>query len=323
MTTGMSGFGLLRRRPWGGIVAVALGVFFLPVKAGEPTMAAAHHRVVFAQDTLANDWRRAQAIELEREFGRHPRVSFRYTDAQGSAAHQIQDIEEALARGVDLLIVSARDAELTARVVEKARAAGVRVMLLSRRVSTDAYDVFIHADNADIGRRAARRLVQRLKGKGRILVLQGVPTASTAIERTEGFLDEIARSPGIQVVAVKPADYLRDKAVAAIEEARAEGLRFDAIYAQSDSMAAGARIALRRAGIDPRGIPIVGIDYIAEAREAIRKGEQDASFVYPTFAREGVAAALKLLAGRRVPREIVVPTVMVTRDNVERVEPIF
>lgn len=319
----MSVFGLSRRRICQGIAVAVLGAFVLDAGAGEAGKLPVRYRVVFAQDTLANDWRRAQAVELEREFSRHPRVSFRYTDAQGNAAHQVQDIEDALARGVDLLIVSARDAELTARVVEKAKAAGVRVMLLSRRVSTDAYDVFIHADNADIGRRAARRLVQRLKGKGRILVLQGVPTASTAIERTEGFLEEIARSPGIQVVAVKPADYLRDKAIAAIEEARAEGLRFDAIYAQSDSMAAGARVALRRAGIDPRGIAIVGIDYITEAREAIRKGEQDASFVYSTFAREGAAAALKLLAGQPVPREIVVPTVMVTRDNVERVEPIF
>jgi len=294
--------------------------------AGTPALAAEparEWRVVFAQDTLANDWRRAQAEGLAREFARHPRIRFRYSDAQGNTARQVQDIEDALEQGVDLLMVSPRDVELMAPVVAKARRQGVKVILLSRRVAGNDYDVFIRADNADIGSRAGRYLIRRLKGKGAVLVLQGVPTASTAIERTEGFVRELGRTPGMRIVALRAADYLRDKAVAAVEQVIGEGLRFDAIYAQSDSMAAGARVALRRAGIDPRQLPIVGIDYIAEAQAAIRAGEQEASFVYPTFAREGAEAALKLLSGRPVPREIVVPSTMVTRDNVERIAPIF
>lgn len=293
------------------------------VAADAPQPAQRIWKVVFAQDTLANDWRRAQAQELEKAFQRHSEVKFRYTDGQGNTAQQVQDIEDALAEGIDLLIVSPRDAELMAPVIAKVKQRGVRVVLLSRRVAGDAYDTYIRADNIDIGRRAARYLAQRMKGKGSILILQGVPTASSAIERTEGFLQELKRSPGLRVAGVKPADYLRDKAAAVIDEALAQGLRFDAIYAQSDSMAAGARVALKRAGIDVRKLPTVGIDYIAEARGAIRAGEQGASFVYPTFAREGADAALRLLAGKPVPREIIVPAVLVTQDNVEKVEPIF
>lgn len=290
-----------------------------------PTGAGAEEtwRVVFAQDTLANDWRRAQAEGLAREFRRYPRIDFRYTDGGGNSARQIQDIDDAIARGIDLLIVSARDAELTAPVVEKAKAHGIRVILLSRRVAGDAYDCFIRADNQAIGRQVAQRLARRLKGKGGILVLQGVPTASTAIERTAGFVAEIERNPGLRIVALKSADYLRDKAIAAVEEVMGQGIRFDAIFAQSDSMAVGARLALRGAGIDPRTIPLVGIDYIAAARAAILSGEQDASFVYPTFVREAADAAARLLAGKPVPREIIVPSLMVTRDNAARVAPIF
>lgn len=314
-------------RTWLGCLrmwALGLAVLLPAMPAGADTAPAkAGQRVVFAQDTLANDWRRAQALGLEKEFRRYPQVRFRYTDANGNTAQQIQDIEDALAQGVDLLIVSARDAEMTAPVVAKAKRQGVRVILLSRRVSTDAYDTFIHADNTELGRRAAQRLKQRLKGKGAILVLQGVATASTAIERTDGFLKEIGRSPGLRVAAIKPADYLRDQAIVAVEEVLAQGLRFDAIFAQSDSMAVGARAALKRAGIDVRKVPIVGIDYIAEAREAIRAGEQDASFVYPIFVKETVGAAVRLLAGKPVPRQIAVTSQMVTRANVEKIEPIF
>jgi len=279
--------------------------------------------VAFAQDTLGNDWQRAQTQGLEAAFRRHPDIRFIHTDAGGSSAQQVQDIEDLVARGIDLLITSPRDAALMAPVIERVKARGIPVILLSRRTTSDAHDSFIRADNRDIARQAARRLAARMGGQGRILMLQHIPTTTPAIERTEGFLEELRRYPAMRVVAVKRADSLRDKAILATEEALAEGLAFDAIYAQSDSMAAGARTALRRAGIEPRTIPTTGIDYIAEAREAIRAGEQDASFVYPTFAAEGADIAVRILRGEKVPHEIVVPSQMVTRDNVERVEPIF
>jgi ribose transport system substrate-binding protein len=283
-----------------------------------------HRWVVgFAQDTMANDWRRAQTEALAAAFARHPEVRFVFTDAGGNTARQVLDIENMVSSGVDLLITSPRDAELMAPVIERVRSRGVPVVLLSRRTSSDAHNSFIRADNREIARQAARHLASRLGGKGRILMLQHIPSTSVAIERTEGFLDELGRYPGLRVVATKQADSMRDKAVQAVEQVLAEGLEFDAIYAQSDSMAAGARAALKRAGRAPGSIPIVGIDYIAEAQAAIRSGEQDASFRYPTFAEEGAAIAMQILRGQAVAQEVVVESVKVTRDNVDRIKPIF
>jgi ribose transport system substrate-binding protein len=166
-------------------------------------------------------------------------------------------------------------------------------------------------------------MARQLKGKGNILMLQGVPTATTAIARSEAFLAELKQHPGLRVSAVKVGNYLRADAIRAVEEALQEGVPFDAIYSQSDSMAAGARVALRKAGRDPGKVLIVGIDYIAEAREAIRRGEQSASFTYPTCAAEAAAIVLDIGHGKAVPKRVVVDSVMVTRDNVEQVEPIF
>lgn len=281
------------------------------------------YRVAFAQDTLTNDWRKAQTLGLEEGFKHHPEVRFAYTDANGNSARQIQDIEDLVGKGLDLLITSPRDAELMSPVVAKVMARGIPVLLLSRRISGDTYTSFIRADNRAIARQAAQRLAQRLKGKGAILILQHIPTTTPAIERTEGFLEELKKHPRLSVAAIKRADSLRDKAILAVEEALAEGLKFDAIYAQSDSMASGARAALKRAGIAPSRLPIIGIDYIAESREAILAGEQDASFVYPTFAKEGVETAMKILRGQPVQKEIVVQSPMVTQENAARIAPIF
>mgnify|MGYP000894752955 CR=1 FL=1 len=282
------------------------------------------HVVAFAQDTMANDWRAAQVRDLRDALAKEPDIEFVFTDAKGETARQVKDIEDFAARGVDVLITSPRDAELMREPIARVHRRGTPVILLSRRVKGDAFTQFIAADNRAIARQAAQYLARRLNGKGRILVLQGVPTASVAIERTAGFAEEIRKYPGLSISAVRPADYLRAMAILRVEEVLAEKIPFDAIYAQSDSMALGAILALRKAGIDPKQIPITGIDYIAEARDAIRRGDLDATFTYPTFGREGAAAAIRLLrGGQPPPKETMVDSVAVTRDNVDRIPPVF
>jgi ribose transport system substrate-binding protein len=88
-------------------------------------------------------------------------------------------------------------------------------------------------------------------------------------------------------------------------------------------MAAGARLALKAAEIHPGSIPIVGIDYIPEARDAILSGEQTASFTYPTCGAKGAEIAVRILRGETVPRLIEVPSIQVTRENAEHIEPVF
>lgn len=83
-------------------------------------------------------------------------------------------------------------------------------------------------------------------------------------------------------------------------------------------------MALKNAGPDPRKTPITELDFISEARAAIRAGKRDASFTYPTFGHEGSEAALTLLRGGKLAaKERMLPSVTVTHDNVARVEPIF
>jgi ribose transport system substrate-binding protein len=280
--------------------------------------------VAFAQDTMANDWRAAQVRDLKNALARHADVEFVFTDANGDTARQVKDIEDFAAKGVDVLITSPRDAELMREPIARVHRRGIPVILLSRRVNGDEFTQFITADNKAIARQAARHLAKRLKGKGSILVLQHIPTTTPGQLRTEGFLEEIAKHPGIKVAAIKRADSQRALAIQKVEEALAEGLKFDAIYAQSDSMAMGALAALKQAGIDLGKMPITGIDYISEAREAIRRGELDATFTYPTFGKEGAESAIALLRGRKLAhKEVVIKSTPVTRANVERVQPIF
>lgn len=313
----------MQRRRFGLYALIGLsGLAGLPVFAAPP--ARKKYVVAFAQDTMANDWRAAQVRDLQEALATRPDIEFVFSDAKGDTARQVQDIENFAARGVDVLITSPRDAELMREPIARVYRRGIPVILLSRRVNGEEFSHFVTADNRAIARQAAQYLAKRLNGKGNILMLQHIPTSTPGQLRTEGFLDELKKYPGLKVVAIKQADSQRALAIQKVEEALTEKLPFDAIYAQSDSMAMGAILALKMAGRDPKQIPITGIDYIDEARTAIRNGELAASFTYPTFGREGAEAAITLLrGGKPARREVVVRSVAVTRDNVERIQPVF
>lgn len=292
--------------------------------AGADEGAAPRQFVVgFSQDNMSNDWRAAQVREMQRALEAYPDIRFVYRDARGQAARQAWNLEQLAEEGVDVLVTSPRDVRGMTPVISALHRQGKSVVLLTRRILTDDYTSFIGTDDREIARQAARFMAERMGGKGRVVMLRGVPTASTAIQREKGFLEELQRYPGIEVVASPVANYLRNEAIRVMEPLLARELRFDAIFAQNDGMASGARIALKKAGIDPKSIVIVGIDYIPEAREAIRNGEQAASFTYPTSGREGAETVVRILRGEAVPREQTVPFTMVTRDNVERVPTIF
>lgn len=279
--------------------------------------------VGFAQDTMTNDWRIAQVRELEREFQKYPWIKFFYTDAKGETARQIKDIEDMINLKVDVLITSPRDSTLMTPAIAKAYHKGIPVVLISRGIENEDFTIFIHPDNRQIARQAARYIAQRLQETGKVFILQHIPTTTPGIHRTEAFFDEMQKYPNIEIVGMKVANSLRSDAIRMTEEALQEGLEFDAIYAQSDSMASGARLALKKHGINPKTIIIIGIDYIAEAREAIRAQEQEASFTYPTGGKEGAEFAVKILQGETVPKEYILESIMVTQENIEKVEPIF
>jgi ribose transport system substrate-binding protein len=304
------------------------GLFLLVLIAASPLYPAdaadtPRYLVGYAQDTMSNDWRAAQVRQLQQAFSKYPDIRFIYTDARGDATKQIKDIEDLAYQKVDVLITSPRDAILSTQAISRVYQSGIPVVLITRAIRSDHYTSLVAPNDRQIAKKAARYMADKMNHKGNILMLKGVPTATTAIARTEGFLDEISNYPGINVVAIRDANYLRADAIKAVESVISQGIQFDAIYAQSDSMASGARLALKKAGINTKELLIVGIDYISEAREAIRLGEQDASFLYPTSAQQTVETVVKILHGKQVNKRVEVDSLLITRENVNKVEPIF
>lgn len=301
------------------LIWLALIALFLPFQAG----AGGSKKVIaFAQDNMANDFRKAQVFEARDAAAKHPQLSFVYSDAQGQTSLLIRQIDEFVTSKVDLIIVGTNDENAVVPSIAKAYKAGIPVVIVDRGINTDQYTTFINSDNILIGLLGAQYIAKRLNGKGQVLLFEGLPTADVTKLRSKGFLDEIGKHKGIKVIR-RTGNYLRRDAVVEMEKLMMDGIRVDAIFSESDSMLSGVRTVLNTRKLDPRSIVMVGCDYTSEARDAIRNGTQSGSILFPLGGRQSIDAALDIFAGKSVPKHIVIPVKLVNQENVEQVQPIF
>ncbi len=278
--------------------------------------------IAFAQDTMINDFRRAQVFEVRDELSKYPGISFVYSDGQGQTSLMIHQIEQFIKQKVDLLIVGTNDEKAIVPVVSKAFRSGIPVIVLDRGIQSSDYTTFVSSDNAKIGRLAAKYIAEKLNGKGQVLLFEGIQEADVTQLRTKGFTDEISKHKEI-VVIKRTGNFLRKDAIVEMEKIIEQGIHCDAIFSESDSMLSGVRMVLKRHKIDYSSKITVGVDFISEARDAIRQGNQSASVLFPLGGKKAVELAVKIFNGEPVEKKVFNPIELVTKENVEIVEPIF
>jgi ribose transport system substrate-binding protein len=130
----------------------------------------------------------------------------------------------------------------------------------------------------------------------------------------------IAKYPGITIIHDPVANWLREEAMAQMEMALAAHPRIDLVYAHNDPMAVGAWLAARAKNRE-KEMTFVGIDALPGldgGRQAVADGKLDATFVYPTGGKEAVELAAQILAGGKVPKNVVLPTAIVTRETTKQ-----
>ena len=283
-------------------------------------LSAKDYTIGFAQASLSNDWLKSQLQEMKKSLQSYKNLKLIVKNADGKVSKQIRDIEEFIKMKVDFIIAMPLDTKITALALNKAHKKGIKVILISRTIDGEGYDAFIGPNNYEIGKDSAKILVKKLSRKGTILVLKGIKGASSTKQRTAGFLDGIQKYPNIKVIE-KTANYQSNDAMKVMEELYKSNIKFDAIYAQSDSMLIGARTVMNSQ--NAKKIPTVSIDYIKATQQAIIDGEQFAAFVYPTSAKEGIDLIKDMINKKDVPKVTYIKSKLVTKENAQNIKPIF
>lgn len=252
---------------------------------------------------------------VEDGLARHGYVAI-LANTDSDPRRQVQVIEALRTRGIDGLIVASaqrHDADLSRL------AAGMAVVTVSRRTDDARFASVVHDEDDGM-----RRIVTHLAylGHQRIAAIAGPQAVSTGFNRYVSLMQH-GRDLGLRVDKALTAfarTFNEPEGERCAEELLAAGRPFTAIVCANDRLGVGAITALRRHGIDcPRDVSVTGFndmalaDRLSPALTTIRVDHHRAG-------AEAAELIVDMLStGAAVPRHIVLPVELVTRQSARSV----
>jgi len=275
-------------------------------------------KIGFSNASISNSWRVFFAKHVEYEVSKHPEIGeFLYTDAQDNPAKQLADVEDLLAKGINVLIISPATEAALNPAVEKAMEKGVPVVVVDRKVTTDAYVTFVESSNYEMGKVMAEWLVQKLNGKGKLVLLSGIAGAGPAEDRLKGAMDVFNANPGIEVLEQQYCEWSPVLGKQVMATMIQKYPQIDGVWADSALQGSGAIEALQEAG---RPIPpVTGEDMNRYLKMWKEMGFDGVAVSFPTWQGQvAVQKAIDILNGIPVPRYVDVPRVIITKDDLDK-----
>lgn len=220
---------------------------------------------------------------------------------------QISQMENAIQRKVSGIVLTAANAQALIPVSKRALAAGIPVINDDVLLQSNDVTMKISENSVNVGRMLADFLVRRLGGKGNIVMLKGPAGADLFTQRAQGAKDELARYPGIKVLAEQwhPSNVV--EATRVMENFyQAYGQKINAVWTGNTTQACAAGRVLKQAGWPTSKILTVGADLHDEALKCLNEGLLTG--VLPAqpvkLARLSVSYAVEAALGNPVPKRV-------------------
>ncbi len=264
-------------------------------------------------------------------------VSFNIVNAEGDAAAQQSQAEQAITNGAKVLLLVNLDSGSGASIIALAREAGIKVIDYDRlTIEGDGADFYVSFDNESVGKLQGEGLVAACtKENAKVAVLNGSPTDNNATLFANGYNGVIKAKfddkSWTLVDDQSVPDWDNQKALTIFEQMlTAANGEIDCAIAANDGLAQAVISALENAG--QATIPVTGQDATVGGVQNVLAGKQSMT-VYKAFKAEAEAAAAlavalvkgedvsKMASGKTnngtndVPSVLLVP-VSVTKDNV-------
>ncbi|QDA58950.1 substrate-binding domain-containing protein [Hymenobacter jejuensis] len=276
------------------------------------------YRIGFSQCTNGDAWRQAMLAGMKKELSFYPQVSFRMKDAHDNSKLQQQHIREFLHEGIDLLIVSANEAEPITPIVEEVFNRGIPVVILDRRTTSKLYTAYVGGNNLEVGHTAGSYASSLLRQHGNVLEVLGAAGASPAVDRHKGFVQGIAGYPGVRLTAQVQGDWKRPSVMRALPAVLRAHPEVDLIFAHNDRMALGAYQVCKQLGLDRR-IRVIGVDGLAGPQGGIQFVQDKiltATLLYPPGGEEAIRTAMRILRKQPFEKENILSTMVIDSTNV-------
>ncbi len=254
--------------------------------------------------------------------------------ANAQEATQIQQIENMIAKGVDVIVIVPFNSKALSNVIDEAKAEGIEVISYDRLILDSDIDLYISFDNVRVGEMQAQALVDA-KPKGNYYLIGGSQLDNNAFLFREGqmnVLQPLADKGDITILGDQWAkDWLPEEALKITENAlAANDNKIDAIVASNDGLAGAAIQALDAQGLTEK-VVVSGQDADLQGIKRIVEGSQTVTIYKPLKLIAETAAQVAfdmaedkevetnsaLDNGKKEVSAILLDPIAVTKDNID------
>jgi D-xylose transport system substrate-binding protein len=231
-------------------------------------------------------------------------VDHTIVNAEGDAATQQSQAEQAIAAGASVIVMTSLDPGSGGAIIDAAKAEGIPVVEYDRfNTGSSGGAVYVSFDNVAVGATMAATLepfIDAVGGTPRVVMLNGGEEDNNAFLFRDGYNATVEAKVAAgewELVADQhvPGWGADGNGVTIMEQilvAADNGV--DAVFAANDNLAQQAITALQSAGLDATTIPISGQDASAGGMQNIALGLQTMTVYKPIEAEAKVAAAVAL-----------------------------
>jgi len=301
------------KRPIPVLIALAMAAIVQPHSASAESIA------VFTKNTT-NPF--SKAIRTGSDIGGKKLsidVSHYVPTSPDNVSEQTKLVDDAIAKKPDLIVFDPVDNQKMVPAIEKINTANIPAIEITDRAEGGKFVSSVLPDDYKLGLETARRALKALDGKGNVVILEGIPTTTTSIERVKGFNDALKEVPAVKLLASKSGGYQRKPAQDQTEAWIRQFPQIDGVLAANDSMAAAAVETLEKRN---RKAVVVGINGSKEAIDLIKADKMLATgefngFVIGCLATEIAARSLRK---QEVPKEVILKPVVYDKGNYQKYE---
>lgn len=261
----------------------------------------------------------ANMTPIIENYGEEKGIEVISLNADNDVAKQNKDIQDLIARQIDILIVNPVNEDGPSAGIEACNKANIPVITVDKNVKT-GNAAWVGRDNKIMGNLVGEKLIELLGGenaKGTILEIQGTAGSTTMMHRRDGFNEAIAKAPGLKVVQSSYCDYDRSKAIPATQDLLQANKDVVAIFGHNDDMALGAAQVCAEQGL--ADVLVCGVDGLMEAVLKIKDGNYacTSSNDPVLLGQTAVDVAIKLMKGEAVETFVDAGTVVIDSSNID------
>lgn len=299
------------------LYTIVFAVCFLNVRCS--TKSDQGYRITIVTKALDSEFWQLLKQGAKDEAEKHPNASVTVLAPQReiNIDQQVNILEDQILKRVSALVVAPCGVAEIIPALDKAHEKNIPVLTVDTDVDWAYRLSYIGTNNRMGGKLAGEYMVKALNGKGKIAIIRGIPGVQTHEDRVNGFLDILNASPGIEIVALQPANSERGLALTVMENVLTSHPNLDGVFITSDQMTLGALEAID-AHKRVENFVTVGFDVGKEIISAVKQKKLTAAVAQDPFTmgKQAFLAALKAAKGEIIDKRIDTGTLLIDKSNV-------